>query len=119
MYRALGLVMTAAAGFVIGSDQSLQVASGRVPFPLRVRNTTPLLSPRQEIRPQRATALESCTGDSNHPAEAPPFSRRSSFPKFPVVASRPRGDGTNRVASPSFVWATSVTLPPSARWLTR
>ena len=51
-------------GVVIGSDQSLQVLSGRSEFPERVRNSSPAPSERQLIRPQRATPPASWTGDS-------------------------------------------------------
>src|SRR5579862_2138063 len=122
MNRALGLVMAglvmaglvmAGAALPIGSDQSLQVASGRAEFPVRVRNCTPAIVPRQLSRPQRATDPESCTGDSNQPLDAEPFSRRSSFPRLPVAANTPFAVASNRVASPSLACATSVVLPPA------
>ena len=65
MKRALGLRMSESCGLVSGSDQSLQVLSGRAELPLRVSiSTLPPEVLRQLIRPQRATDPESCTGDS-------------------------------------------------------
>ena len=58
MKRALGLVISAFAGSAMGSDQSLQVESGRAEFPARVLKATPLL-PTHARRPQRATVPES------------------------------------------------------------
>src|SRR5215467_3802318 len=106
--------MAAWAGFEIGLDQSLQVASGRAELPLRVRKERPETLPRQLNRPQRATVPASRTGASNHPPAAPAFSSRNTFPRLPVAARSPFGDGTSRIASPSLACAMSVAFPGAA-----
>src|SRR5258708_20783973 len=112
MKRALVLLMDEAAGLVIGSDQSVHVLSGRAELAERVRKASLLpagVCPRHVNWPQRATVEASCTGDSYEPAVPVPSVMRSSLPIVPVATrSRPCGDASRRVASPSFVWASKV-----------
>src|SRR5579864_9712997 len=101
------------AGSTIGSDQSLQVASGRAELPARVRKAMPLESPTHVKRPQRATVPESWGGDSNQPLDPGPVASRRILPALPVAAKTlpgtpPRCDAIRRVASPSLDCATSV-----------
>src|SRR5205085_1529377 len=105
MKRAFGLVMDAARGSLRGTDQSLQVLSGRAEFPLRVRNARRLFASfcaRHVSCPQRATVDASCTGDSYDPELPALESMRYSLPVVPVATSMaPCGDESSRVTSPS------------------
>src|SRR3954465_12463920 len=70
--RAIGLVMSACCGSANGSDQALQVSSGRAEFPDRVRNLKPGPPSRHCRCPHLATLPESWTCDSYQPEDARP-----------------------------------------------
>ncbi len=111
MYRALGLRISEFCGSDSGSDQSLQVLSGRAEFP----------DAREEAHlstlaaPAKAAPARHCAGIMHRRfvgsicALARRESRKS-LPMSPVAASRPFGAATRRVASPSLVSTSSAAL---------
>src|SRR5260370_11103264 len=110
MYRAFGLVIAERSTSLIGSDQSLHVASGRDVLPLRVRNAMPFPSTRQIKRPQRATVPALCTGDSYHPPASVFPANLKTLPSSPVAATNPLESARRRIAAPSFAWVNKVAL---------
>src|SRR4051812_22465697 len=94
------------ADAVSGALQSLQVRSGLLELPERVRNcrAAPVgTSARQVTLPHREAVPESCTVDSYEPDAPGPSPMRKMRPMLPVAASTECSLGNRRTVSPSLV----------------